>query len=478
MSGTSSPSQERPVAGTRTSDQHGGAEPSAAEIDPASRLNRSFLDSDHAAARRLVKPVQRFLHLETAGGVVLLLAAVVALVWANSPFREVYEGFIHHHIVLDLGVLTLDEPIELWVNDLLMAVFFFVAGLEIKRELVHGDLRDPRTAALPIMAAMGGMIVPALLYTAVNLGGAGARGWGIPMATDIAFAVGILVLVGNRAPASLKVFLLTLAIVDDIGAIIVIAVFYTSSLQAAWLGAAVAVVAAILVLQRLRVNHVVPYVVLAGALWLAVFESGVHATIAGVVLGLLTPAFPLHPPEAVTGTIANRLQALRARPADGRADEDEQNELASIAVLARDGVSPLQTWQHRLHPWSAFAILPLFALVNAGIRLEGGLAETLSSPVPLGVILGLVIGKPVGVMAAAFLATRSGLAKLPRGVGWLELGGVGLLAGVGFTVSIFVSGLAFEDPALVQSAKLGILAASVTSGLIGYIALVARRTTD
>ncbi len=460
------------------SDRPGTSSPG--EPDPSSRLRRSFKDSDSRAARRIVQPLQTFLHTEASGGIVLVLAAIVALVWANSSLSESYEALIHHHIVLDLGFLTLDEPLEAWINDLLMAVFFFVAGLEIKRELVHGDLRDPKTAALPIAAAIGGMAVPALLYTAMNLGGDGALGWGIPMATDIAFAVGILALVGKRAPASLKVFLLTLAIVDDIGAILVIAVFYTTSLDAAYLGGAVLVVLAVLGLQRLRVNSVVPYVVLAAVLRLVVFESGVHATIAGVILGLLTPAYPFHPPEAVTGTIHGRLKGLRSRPADGRADEQEQSELESIAVLARDGVSPLRIWEHRLHPWSAFVILPLFALMNAGVHLgDGVLGSVLSEPVSLGVIIGLVVGKPIGVMAAVFLATKSGLARLPRGVGWLEMGGVGLLAGVGFTVSIFISGLAFpEHPELVQNAKVGILTASVTAGVLGYVALVARRTTD
>lgn len=408
----------------------------------------------------------------------LVVAAVVALVLANSPLREAYEAVIDHHIVIDFGFLTLDESVELWINDLLMAVFFFVAGLEIKRELVHGDLRDPKTAALPIAAALGGMVVPALLFTVINAGGPGSPGWGIPMATDIAFAVGVLALVGSRAPASLKIFLLTLAIVDDIGAIIVIAVFYTSSLHAAWLAGAVAVVVGILVLQRLRVTATPPYIALAALLWLAVFESGVHATIAGVVLGLLTPAWPLQPPEAVTGTINYRLRRLRARPPDGRGDEDEQNELKSVANLALDGVSPLRVWQYRLHPWSAFLVLPLFALANAGVSLEEfSLGALMSEPLPLGVIVGLVIGKPVGVMAAAFVATRTGLAKLPRGVGWLELGGVGLLAGVGFTVSIFISGLAFADDELVELAKVGILVASVTAGVLGFAALTARKTT-
>ncbi len=448
------------------------------KTEPANSLNRSYADSDRISARKIVQPLQQFLHTEASGGIVLVLAAAVALIWANGPFAESYHAFVDHHITIDLGFLVLDESVEHWINDLLMAVFFFVAGLEIKRELVHGDLKDPRRAALPIAAAFGGMVVPALVYVAINLGGEGANGWGIPMATDIAFAVGILALVGKRAPASLRVFLLTLAIVDDIGAILVIAIFYTSSLNFGWLGAAALAVGAILVLQRLKVYAIVPYVLLAAFLWLAVFESGVHATIAGVILGLLTPAFPLHPPSAVLGLIHDRLTALRSRPEDGVADESEQNELENIAVVSRDAVSPLRIWEHRLHPWSAFVILPLFALANAGVELSGdSFGALLTDPVPLGVIVGLVVGKPLGVMAASFLVIRSGVAKLPRGVGWLEMAGVGLLAGVGFTVSIFISGLAFGDPLLVDEAKVGILAASITAGILGYTALAARKTT-
>ncbi|MGI9017217.1 MAG: Na+/H+ antiporter NhaA [Euzebya sp.] len=448
------------------------------EQNPADRLNRSFSDSDRLSARRVVQPVQHFLRTEISGGIVLVLAAVIALIWANSSLSDSYEALVNHHIVVDFGFLRLDESVEHWINDLLMAVFFFVAGLEIKRELVHGDLRDPRTAALPIAAAMGGMVVPALLYYMLNAGGPGSGGWGIPMATDIAFAVGVLALVGDRAPASLKVLLLTLAIVDDIGAILVIAVFYTTSLDAVWLGVAAAAILGIVVLKRLNVYAIVPYFLLAALLWLAVFESGVHATIAGVILGLLTPAYPLHPPEAVTGAIHSRLKRLRARPADGRADEDEQNELEVIATLSHDGVSPLRIWEHRLHPWSAFVILPLFALANAGVAIDfGALGNTLTQPVPLGVIVGLVLGKPLGVMLAAFVAVRTGLAKLPRGVGWLEMCGVGLLAGIGFTVSIFIAGLAFSDPQLVEAAKVGILTASITAGILGFSALAARKTT-
>ena len=446
--------------------------------EPEPQLAPSWSQADRYVPRRIVQPLQRFLHLEAASGLVLLAAAVVALIWVNSPWGESYHTLFETHLSVDLGFLTLDEPLEAWINDLLMAFFFFVAGMEIKRELVHGELNDPRRAMLPIVCAAGGMIVPALLYTIFNAGGPGANGWGIPMATDIAFAVGILSLVGDRAPASLKVFLLTLAIVDDIGAILVIAIFYTETLALGWLGLAAAAIALVVVMQRVRVNSLVPYIVCAAVLWLAIFESGVHATIAGVILGLLTPAWPFHPPEAVTGTIAHRVRVLRARPEDARADESEQTELASIAMLAHDAVSPLNRLEHLLHPWTSFLVLPLFALANAGVEIGGtGLGELLTEPVTLGVIVGLVVGKPLGIMAAAAIAVATKQARLPRGVYWIEMLGVGSLAGVGFTVAIFVSGLAFTDHHLTDAAKIGILLASTIAGLIGGISLAARKTT-
>ena len=445
---------------------------------PSPRLSVPWASSDRRVPRAVVQPLQRFLHLEASSGIVLVVAALVALVWANSAWADGYHRLFETEIAINLGFISIEEHLVGWINDLLMAFFFFVAGMEIKRELVHGELRDPKSAMLPIVCALGGMIAPATLYFVLNVGGPGTSGWGIPMATDIAFAVGVLALVGSRAPSGLRVFLLTLAIVDDIGAIVVIALFYTEQLALGWLGLAVVMIAAVVVMRRLRIKSFIPYVISAGVLWLAVFESGIHATIAGVVLGLLTPAWPFHPPEAVTGDIDQRARALRSRPADGRGDETEQAELSQIATLANDGVSPLNRLEALLHPWTSFFVLPLFALANAGVNLGGGaLSGILSEPVTLGVIAGLVVGKPLGIMVAAWLAVAAKKARLPRGVGWLEMLGVGSLAGVGFTVSIFIAGLAFTDPELVDMAKVGILAASVTSGVIGYLALVARKTT-
>ena len=423
----------------------------------------------------IVQPLQAFMHTEVAGGLFLFVAAVAALIWANSPAHESYEQLWELPLTLSFGPFAIAEDLRHWVNDLLMAFFFFVVGLEIKRELVLGELRDFRAAALPLVCAVGGMVAPALIYTAINMGGPGAGGWGVPMATDIAFAVGVLALVGTRAPASLKVFLLTLAVADDLGAIIVIAIFYSRGVDLSWLLLAAATVVAVVLLRKSGVRKYVWYVVAAGVLWLAVFESGVHATIAGVILGFLTPSRPLHPPENVSGLAEAHLEVLQTKPADGIADEEEQATLLEVSRLAREGVSPLARLQAALHPWTSFLVLPLFALANAGVEVSGaGLGAIFSEPVSLGIILGLVLGKPIGVMAAAFLTIKLGIARLPRGVGWLELAGVGLLAGVGFTVAIFIAGLAFEDPALTSAAKVGILAASALAGLVGAGFLAAR----
>jgi len=438
-------------------------------------LGTPWSHSDRPVPRAVVQPLQSFLHTELAGGAVMLVAAIVALVWANSPVAGSYSRLFETPLVVSAGPFEIAEDLRHWTNDLLMALFFFVVGLEIKRELVHGELRDPRAAALPMICAAGGMIAPALLYTSVNLGGPGAAGWGIPMATDIAFAVGVLALLGTRAPASLKVFLLTLAVVDDLGAIVVITVFYSAGLEAAWLGLAVLTVAAVLGMKRLQIRALPLYFVAAAVLWLALFESGVHATIAGVILGLLTPAWPFHPPEAVTGVAAGHLRKLRADAPDGVSDEREQAALLTVSRLTEEAVSPLARLEARLHPYAAYLVLPLFALANAGVAVSAeGLAAAAREPLTLGIVLGLVVGKPLGIMAAALLVVRSGLGRLPTGVGWLEILGVSGLAGVGFTVSIFVADLAFDDPLRSGTAKIGVLAASLLSGVIGSAALAAR----
>lgn len=436
---------------------------------PHDALRRPWSQGGGYVPRLVVQPLQAFLHTEVASGVLLLVAAVAALVWANSPAGDTYTAFWQTELGVEVGTFRVAEPLSAWVNDLLMAFFFFVVGLEVKREVVHGSLSDPAAAALPIVCAVGGMVVPALLYTAFNAGTPEVSGWGVPMATDIAFSLGVLSLVGRRAPMGLKIFLLSLAVADDIGAILVIAVFYTAGLELAWLGLAAATVAAVVLMRRLAVRALVPYVVAAAVLWFAVFESGVHATIAGVVLGLLTPSRSFHPPEVVVGDAERHLEAVRARPPDGRSDEAEESALLHVSAVVEEAVSPLARLERTLHPWTSYVVLPLFALANAGVVLGGeGLGTVLRDPVALGVIVGLVLGKPIGIVAAAVLAVRLARLRLPPGTDWTELVGVGLLAGVGFTVSIFVAGLAFgEESAAADTAKVGILVASVVAGVVG-----------
>ena len=417
--------------------------------------------------RRSLPPfVRRFLAMEAAGGVVLVVAAVVALAWANSPWRGSYETLWHTHVELRVGAFGFSGDLHHAVNDGLMAIFFLVVGLEIKRELVTGDLRNPRVAALPAFAALGGMVVPALLFVAVNAGGPGARGWGIPMATDIAFAVGIVALLGSRVPSPLKLFLLSLAIVDDIGAILVIAAVYTESLEVTALLVAAASIAATVALRALRVHVTALYVALGVVCWLAMFESGIHATIAGVIFGLLTPARPISPARLA------REWSLDL------SDDPTPEELRALATVANESVSIAERVEHLLHPITSFVIVPVFALANAGVRLEAdALSSTDASRVAIGVGVGLVVGKLVGIVGATWLAVRSGVATLPHGVRWSAVAGVAAVAGIGFTVSLFVSELAFDEPALADAAKVAILAASVIAAALGaaILTFAARR---
>ena len=406
-----------------------------------------------------------FLRIEAAGGILLLTATIIALVWANSPWSDSYHDILETHISFQVGdLLHLDESVLDWINDGRMAIFFFVVGLEIKRELVVGELRDPRAAALPAIAALGGMIVPACIYIAFNSSGAEFDGWGIPMATDIAFAVGVVSLLGDRVPSAMKVFLLTLAIVDDIGAIAVIAVFYTDDFSSGWFLAAIAGILAVLGMRLVRIWWIPAYVLVGAFVWLAVLESGIHATIAGVILGLITPATPLK-----SEADARDIDDLIRRAVRGD---------ASAPVVRRanfelkEQVSVVERLEDVLHPFSSYMIIPVFALANAGVMLSGDtLSDALTSPVTLGVAFGLVVGKFVGVSTATFLAVKSGIATLPRTASWIDVFGLAAMAGIGFTVSLFVTGLAFDDPAIADEARIGILAASTVAAVLGTLIL-------
>jgi NhaA family Na+:H+ antiporter len=422
---------------------------------------------------RLLRPLQTFLQTEAAGGALLLAAAVAALVWANSPWRGSYERLWHTELTLTLGSWTLSHDLREWINEGLMTVFFFVVGLEIKREVVTGELRDPRAAALPILAAVGGMATPALLYLAFNAGTEGSRGWPIPMATDIAFALGVLTLAGRNVSPSLKLFLLALAIVDDIGAILVIAVLYSGGVAGAALGVAAVLIACMLGLHRIGVRATAMYVALGAGVWLAFLQSGVHATIAGVLVGLLTPASPFQRPRAVSEEARRVADETVDDPFPSDADA---HHWLWLAGLSREAVSPLGRMEHLLHPWTSFVIVPIFALANAGVFLEAeALGDAVTSPIVLGIAFGLVVGKVLGITLVAWGATRIGLARLPDGVGWFEVLGVASVAGIGFTVSLFVAGLAFGEGERLDAAKLGVLGASLLAGVLGAALLSAGR---
>ena len=424
-------------------------------------LSASFIHGNTPLAR-LARPVARFLHIEAAGGLLLLAATIAALVWANSPWSASYESLWTTPVRVSIGSFDFEEDLRHVINDGLMALFFFVVGMEIKLELVTGALRDRRQIALPAAAALGGMVIPAMIFLAFNAGGDGARGWGIPMATDIAFALGVMSVLGSRVPTALKIFLLTLAIVDDIGAIVAIAIFYTDDLQPSFLLAAAAVVVAVAMMRRLHMTYPPLYIAAGIALWLIVFESGVHATLAGVVMGLLTPASPLQSDleaSAVVDTLENRSELNAA-------------EVRAVAAAIKQSVPLSERLIDMLHPWTSYLIVPLFALANAGIVLSGNPIGD-APRVFAGVAVGLVLGKVVGVTSFAAITVRTGVARLPAGVSWSQFIGVAMLAGIGFTVSLFITGLAFAEGELANSAKVAVLFASVVAATIGSAIFVA-----
>ncbi|MDZ7632347.1 MAG: Na+/H+ antiporter NhaA [Gemmatimonadaceae bacterium] len=434
--------------------------------------------SDQPSARPLVArvlgPFQRFFSTSAAGGIVLLATTALALAWANSPWAETYHHLWETPFTIGAPGTALTLPLHAWVNDGLMAIFFFLVGLEIKRETLVGELASLRSAALPVAAALGGMIVPALLYAAVNRGGAGVSGWGVPMATDIAFALGILALLGDRVPSSLRVFLAALAIADDLGAVLVIAVFYTASVSWSALAGAAATFGVLLVLNRLGARKPVVYALMGIVLWGFMLASGIHATIAGVLLAFTVPARTRIGEDQFVADAEASLAAFRAADAPGltvissREHQDALHDLEAATVAVQ---APLQRMEHALHGVVAFVIMPVFALANAGVGLGAGVGSALRDPIAIGIMLGLLVGKPVGISLASFAAIRAGIADLPAGVTRSHVVGASVLAGIGFTMSLFIAGLAFRDPVLLDDAKIGVLAASIVAGLGGFLLL-------
>lgn len=421
----------------------------------------AHLESGTPAAR-LVAPLTRFLRVEAAGGVVLLLAAAASLILANSPLADAFEALWHTKIDLVVGGFSLARFVEhadlrsLFINDGLMVLFFLVVGLEIKRELTSGELADPRKALLPVVAALGGMVVPAVVYTLWLRGGPALRGWAVPTATDIAFVVGVLTLFGGRVPHGLKILLLTLAIADDIGGVLVIALVYSSDISLPALGLAGGGLGLVVLMRLLGVRGFLFYAVAGVAVWLAFLASGIHPTVAGVLLGLLTPhrGLPRRLPIDLVSDLTGRLLGYQGQPA-GR----------------HEALSPLDRLEHALHPWVAFGIMPLFAFANAGVAIGlGGVGTS----VALGVMLALVVGKPLGIVLFSWVSVQTGLTRLPAGVSWGVMAGAGCLGGIGFTMALFIAGLAFQGrPELFAQAKIGILLGSLLSSVLGCALLLA-----
>src|SRR5271155_2629285 len=410
--------------------------------------------------------LERFVHQETSGSILLFAATVVALLWANSPWSASYVSL--WKLPLSIGRRPLfSMDLHHWIDDGLMVLFFLVVGLEIKREIVKGELSSFRQAALPIIAALGGMLLPALLYFALNPSGLGARGWGIPMATDIGFAMGVLALLGKRIPSSLRVFMLALAIVDDVGAILVIAFFYTPTISLPALTVAGGLLA-LLIALAMRRAPISLYVVVGFFFWAAVLSSGIHATIAGVILGLVAPITPKWRPEELADNAEPLLSTFR-RQIVSKDKLAAEATLTQMDQLLRGSDSLAERLERSIHPWVSFLILPLFALASAGVALSTEqLKLAILSPLALGVFLGLVVGKAIGIALFSFVAVRSKIAAMTDGLTWSGIVGVGILAGVGFTVALFISGLSFQDETLVATSKVAVIAASLAAGFIGY----------
>ncbi len=390
-----------------------------------------------AKAEDIKRGAQAFFEHEAAGGIVLMAAAAAALVLDNSPLSWLYDMLLSTPVMFQIGALAIDKPLLLWINDGLMAIFFFLVGLEIKREIIEGRLSSVQKASLPVLAAVGGMVVPALIYVFLNWGDPGAlRGWAVPTATDIAFALGVVALLGSRVPAALKVFLLALAIIDDLGAIIIIAVFYTSQLSLSVLGIAALGISVLAYLNYRGVQRIAPYLVTGLVIWVCVLKSGVHATLAGVIVALFIPL-------------------------NSRTDDQE---------------SPLKRIEHGLAPWVAFGVMPVFAFANAGVALHSLSFGDLFAGIPLGILAGLFLGKQVGILGSIWVAVKLGVSRLPEGVTWLQIYGVSALAGIGFTMSLFIGTLAFSDPDHAAAVRIGVLAGSILSAVLGYAVL--RHSTD
>jgi NhaA family Na+:H+ antiporter len=417
---------------------------------------------------------QQFIRQAASGGIVLLVCTIIAMLWRNLPGGESYIEFWEQKLTITLGSLMLSESLLHWINDGLMVIFFFVVGLEIKREVTSGELASAKRAALPIAGAIGGMLIPAAIYLALNSGGPAQQGWGIPMATDIAFTLGILTVMGSRVPLPLKVFITALAIADDLGAILVIAIFYTSEISWVALGIALIIFFILIGFNRARVYSPLPYAIMGIGLWLAFLQSGIHPTIAGVLLAVTIPSRSPANIRTLLAQVISLLQSFEL-PALWQESPDSKRQAAvsTIEHIGERMQSPAQRLEELLAPWSTYIILPLFALANAGVAISSDSISTLSSRVSIGIILGLVIGKPLGIAIISYGAARLGLAELPEGLQWRQLAGASFLAGIGFTMALFIGNAAFSnEPNLLEISKLAILVASLIAAVLGSVALL------
>ena len=420
-------------------------------------------------ARLARRPLERFLRIEAASGILLMVAAALALAWANSPWADSYVRLWHTPLGIRLGKFSFEQTLEWFVNDGLMVIFFFVVGMEIRREVHNGELSEWRRAALPAAAALGGMVAPAAFYLVFAGAPATRSGWGVPMATDIAFALGILTLLGNRVPAALRVLLLALAVIDDLGAIVVIAFFYSSGVVVSGLLIASFGFGGVFAMQRLGVRAKFAYVAPAIVAWAGIYAAGIHPTIAGVIIGLLTPVRAWLGPDGFLVGVRHELEHLEVATSSAGSSHNLAETLRQVDLARREAVSPAQDLIETLHPWVAFAIMPVFALANAGVSVSGGSLDAESLSVVTGVIVGLVFGKPIGVVLASYLTVRLGVGTLPTGMSLRHLVVLGSVAGVGFTMALFIAQLAFTDARLLAAAKLAVLAASSGAAILGVV---------
>ncbi len=433
---------------------------------------KNLISSGEQIAEQFMRPFNRFFHKEASSSILLLSSTVIALVWANSPFSPLYYSFWHTKLSLTIGPYSISKDLLHWINDGIMAFFFFTIGLEIKREILVGELSLFRKAILPAAAAFGGMLFPALIFLIIGHGTAAVKGWGIPMATDIAFAIGALALLGQRIPLGLRVFLLAFAIADDLGAVLVIALFYTKTISWNYLLISLLFVGGLALANFLWIRRTLVYAFLGIGLWLVILGSGVHATIAGIVVAMFIPARGKYDTDRFIAEVGTILNEFKCGPSGcGYSillNQDHLNAVQSIELAAHHAETPLQRLEHSLHPWVAFGVIPLFALANAGVTITAtNIFNAMTSPLTLGIAIGLLLGKPLGITLFSYLSVKIGMASLPSGVKWSHIIGAGILGGIGFTMSLFIMSLSFTEDILLDLSKLGILAGSLISGILG-----------